>query len=108
MTSEQPSVERVIEKLPSRFRADQAKDVTCVYQFILDEHDVFYIDIRNQECRVIRERHSDPDITLILNSVTFIRVVTGEQDGMGAFLKGHLRAEGNVMLATRLTKLFRK
>lgn len=106
MTSEQPSVDRVIEKLPSRFRADQAKDVTSVYQFILDDSDAFYIDIRDQQCRVVRERHTDPDITLILDSITFIRVVTGEQDGMGAFLKGQLRAEGNVMLATRLGKLF--
>lgn len=106
MTSEQLSVDCVIEKLPSRFRADQAQGVTCVYQFILDEHSAFYIDIRDQQCQVFRERHADPHITLILDSATFIRVVTGEQDGMSAFLKGQLRAEGNVMLATRLGKLF--
>jgi putative sterol carrier protein len=35
-----------------------------------------------------------------------IRIISGEQDGMGAYMKGQLRAEGNVMLATRLGKLF--
>jgi putative sterol carrier protein len=35
-----------------------------------------------------------------------IRLIEGEQDGMSAYLKGQLRAEGDVMLATRLGKLF--
>ncbi|MFC6672419.1 SCP2 sterol-binding domain-containing protein [Marinobacterium aestuariivivens] len=106
--SEQLSVDRVLEKLPSRFCADQARGLSSIFQFILDDEDVFYIDIREQRCVVLRERHPDPDITLLLDSTTFIRVVTGEQDGMSAFLKGQLRAEGNVMLATKLGKLFRR
>lgn len=104
--NEQLSVDRVIDKLSSRFRADQADGIDNVFQFVIDESELFYIEIRDQQCRVVRERHQDPDITLILAGETFIRVVTGEQDGMSAFMKGQLRAEGNVMLATRLGKLF--
>jgi putative sterol carrier protein len=104
--SQQISVNQVIDKLPSRFCKEQAKDLTSIFQFIIDDQDAFYIDIRNQQCQVIRERHQDPDITLFVGGETFIRVVTGQQDGMSAFLKGQLRAEGNLMLATRLGKLF--
>ena len=106
--NEQISIDQVIEKLPSRFCPDQAKDLTSTFQFIIDDQHAFFIDIRNQQCQVIRQRHADPDITLFVSSDTFIRVVTGQQDGMSAFLKGQLRAEGNVMLATRLGKLFRR
>ncbi|UTW13658.1 SCP2 sterol-binding domain-containing protein [Marinobacterium rhizophilum] len=104
--NEQISVDQVIEKLPSRFCPEQAKDLSCIYQFIIDDETGFYIAIRDQQCQVVRQRHDDPDITLHVGSDAFIRVVTGEQDGMSAFLKGQLRAEGNIMLATRLGKLF--
>ncbi|MCP8686894.1 SCP2 sterol-binding domain-containing protein [Marinobacterium sedimentorum] len=104
--SEQISVDQVIDKLPSRFCPDQAKDLSCTFQFIIDDENAFYIAIHEQQCQVVRQRNADPDITLYVGSEAFIRVVTGEQDGMSAFLKGQLRAEGNIMLATRLGKLF--
>ena len=88
------TVSRVIEKLSSRFLPDNAKDLSVTYQFMLEDAEDFYFTIANQTLEVVRGEHQDPNITLILNSETFIRVVTGEQDGMSAFLKGQLRAEG--------------
>lgn len=106
--SEAITVSKVIEKLASRFLPENAKDISATYQFLLEDAEDFYFTISNQSLDVARGGHPDPDITLILNSETFIRVVTGEQDGMSAFLKGQLRAEGNVMLATKLGKYFSK
>ncbi|WP_293265918.1 SCP2 sterol-binding domain-containing protein [Neptunomonas sp.] len=101
------TVARVIEKLPSRFQADAAGSLNAIFQFLLEDDDDFYISIKEQECTTQPGEHQDPSITLIMDSNTFIKVVTGEQDGMSAFLKGQLRAEGNVMLATKLGKLFK-
>lgn len=106
--SESITVSKVIEKLTSRFLPDNAQGVSATYQFMLDDADDFYFTIADKTLTVERGEHADPDITLIVNSETFIRVVTGEQDGMSAFLKGQLRAEGNVMLATKLSKYFSK
>ncbi|WP_206064490.1 SCP2 sterol-binding domain-containing protein [Neptunomonas sp. XY-337] len=102
------TVDKVIEKLPHRFQADAAQDLETVFQFMLDDSTDFYIEIRDGQCRTEKGEHPDPNVTLITDADTFIRVVNGEQDGMGAFLKGQLRAEGNVMLATKLGKLFRR
>lgn len=102
------TVAKVIEKLPSRFEPDAAKDLTVIYQFLLEDESDFYIEIDNQECSTFPGEHPDPSITLLMDADTFIQVVTGQQDGMSAFLKGQLRAEGNVMLATKLGKLFKK
>jgi len=102
------TVNKVINKLASRFLPDQTKNVTVTYQFLLDDADDFHFSIDQQQLTVELGEHPDPDITLILNGETFIRVVTGEQDGMSAFLKGQLRAEGNVMLATKLGRYFSK
>lgn len=102
------TVERVIEKLPSRFVAANAEDFSAVFQFIIEDGSDFFIQISNGNCNVEQGEHSDPNITLIMDSETVVDVVTGETDGMSAFLKGRLRAEGNVMLATKLGKLFSK
>lgn len=102
------TVSKVIEKLPSRFQTDAAKDLAAVYQFYLEDDEDFFIQIKDQTCTTFTGEHNDPSISLFMNAETFIRVVTGEQDGMSAFLKGQLRAEGNVMLATKLGKLFKK
>ncbi|WP_156905154.1 SCP2 sterol-binding domain-containing protein [Neptunomonas japonica] len=101
------TVTRVIEKLPSRFQADAAGSLDAIFQFLLEDDDDFYISIKEQTCTTQQGEHQDPSITLLMDADTFIKVVTGEQDGMSAFLKGQLRAEGNVMLATKLGKLFK-
>lgn len=106
--SEPVTVSKVIEKLASRFIPANTSGISATYQFMLDDAEDFHFTINDQALDVIRGEHQDPDITLFVNSETFIRVVTGEQDGMSAFLKGQLRAEGNVMLATKLSKFFSK
>ena len=100
------SVQQIITKLPKRFNPDQAQGLTATFQFQLSDAEPFYISIDKQQCNGVSGTHGDPDITLHLDEATLIRVVTGQQDGMSAYLKGQLRAEGNVMLATRLGKLF--
>jgi putative sterol carrier protein len=41
-----------------------------------------------------------------MNSETLEGIVSGETDGMQAFMAGQLRAEGDMMLATKLGELF--
>lgn len=100
------TLETVIMKLPQKFRPEQASDLNAIFQFSFDDAEAFYLAIKDQSCTSHIGQHEDPDITIITNEETFLRVICGEQDGMSAFMKGQLRAEGNVMLATRLGKLF--
>lgn len=102
------SIEKIIEKLPSRFQPEQAGDMTAVYQFILSEQLSFYIDINNVQCNIEFAEHDDPNITLTMDQATFSALMSGEIDGMSAFMKGQLKAHGNVILATSLGKLFKK
>ena len=104
--NDQITIDQIIRKLPSRFNSEQAGDLAATFQFNLSDADPFYIRIEDGQCTGHSGQHQDPNITLHLDEATLIRIVSGEQDGMSAFLKGQLRAEGNVMLATRLGKLF--
>jgi len=106
--SQEINVQRIFAKLAERFNAENAAGLEAVFQFALEDADSFYLDVRQQQLNADWGEHKDPDITLRLNEQTLALVVMGELDGMSAFMKGQLRAEGNVMLATRLGKLFKK
>lgn len=100
------TLERIVRKLPQKFNPEQAQGLSAVFQFRLNDAEPFYISINAGECESHFGLHEDPSLVLRLDEATLIRIINGEQDGMGAFMKGQLRAEGNVMLATRLGKLF--
>ncbi|TVQ68559.1 MAG: SCP-2 family sterol carrier protein [Oceanospirillales bacterium] len=106
--TEQLTIEKIVQKLPAKFNPEQAGGLNVVYQFSIHDADDFYLSISETACTSTYGNHKDPDITLIMDETTLIRVISGEQDGMSAFMKGQLRAEGNVMLATRLGKLFKR
>ena len=102
------TVQRVIEKLPTRFIAENAADLTVVYQFFIEDDQDFFISVENQRCEVQTGEHDDPNLSLFMDAATVVDVVNGEIDGMGAFLSGRLRAEGNLLVASHLSKLFAK
>ena len=100
------TVAQVIEKLPGRFVKENATDLNVVFQFLLDDDEDFFIAVEDKACSIEAAEHPDPDVTLIMNAETMIEVITGQKDGVGAFMTGKLRAEGNIMLAPKLSKLF--
>lgn len=103
-----PNIEQIVTKLATRFQPEQAKDMCAVYQFRLIDSFPFYIEIANQQCTTEIAEHDDPNIILTMKPDIFIALMAKEIDGMSAYLKGDLKAQGNIMLATQLGKLFRK
>ncbi len=102
------TVNEVLEKLPSKFQPDAAANLSAVFQLVIDDSQHFSLTIQDQQCWVERQRHPDPDITLIMEGQTFIDIISGDMSGTSAYMSGHLRAEGNVMLATKLGGLFKR
>jgi putative sterol carrier protein len=100
------TLDRIVRKLPQKFNPEQAADLNAIFQFRITDAAPFFITIDAGECASEYGVHDDPNLVLHLNEATLIRIISGEQDGMSAFMKGELRAEGNVMLATRLGKVF--
>ena len=68
----------------------------------------YCLAISEQGCLVSEQQHPDPDITLFMDSETFIDIIGGTLGGTSAYMSGRLRAEGNVMLATKLSSLFKR
>lgn len=99
---------QVFNKLQDRFNAEAASKLSKVFQFSLTDAESFHLVIDHGQLAHHWGDHIDPNITLRMSEATFIGIISGEIDGMGAFMKGQLKAEGDVMLATQLSKLFKR
>ena len=66
----------------------------------------YYLTVKAGTCDLQQVDSSDANVTLIMDSETMQGIVSGETDGMQAFMGGKLRAEGDMMLALKLSELF--
>ncbi|MGO2511722.1 MULTISPECIES: SCP2 sterol-binding domain-containing protein [Marinomonas] len=96
----------VFESMLNRFDADEADDMEAVFQFDLDDADSYYLSITDGKCDMGEGEHDDPTVTLSMDLNTLKDVMSGELDGMAAFMQGKIRADGDIMLATKLTQIF--
>ena len=100
------SHQQQLDAMVSRFNADAAGDLDAVFQYQLEGDDAYYVTIVDGQCHLSSGEHADPSATLAMDDDTLNEILSGETDGMQAFMAGRLKVSGDMMLATRLTALF--
>jgi len=100
------SVADIVKDMQSKFNAGAAAGLDLVFQFNIEDGENHYLVVKNGTCDVQKGDATDPNVTLIMNSDTLKGITSGETDGMQAFMAGKLRAEGDMMLAMKLSELF--
>ena len=100
------TVSEIIDSMSARFNPEAAAGLDIVFQFDVSDGDTYHIVVKDNVCDIKEGGHDDPTVTLIMDSDTMIGIMTGETNGMTAFMMGKIRAEGNMMLATKLNDLF--
>lgn len=101
------AVAKIMAQMQSAFVADEAEGLQATFQFCISDDDDFYVTIGNANCTGNIGNHDDPEITMSMDAETLTEIVSGKLDGMAAFMGGRLQAEGDVMLGTRLSQLFK-
>lgn len=94
----------LIEKMPEAFDADAAGDTECTIQYAISTP--MYAEITGGKCTVHEGEASDPDVTLKMEDDDLVDLLTGELNGMTAFMTGKLQVDGDIMLAQKLSSLF--
>ncbi len=56
------------------------------------------------KCEVAKGEHASPKMTLTADSADYVKIFTGEIDGMQAFMQGKLKLAGDLNLAMKLTQ----
>lgn len=96
----------VFSAMQQRFSSSAAGDLSAVFQYQISDAEAWNVSVDNGTCTVQPGEHAEPSVTLTMDSQTLDEVMSGETDGMQAFMTGRIQADGDIMLATRLTSLF--
>ncbi len=99
-------VNSLLDEMQKRFNPNAADDLDAIFQYDIDDNGSWQIAIKDGTCEVTEGTQSEPNVTLSMELDTLASVLSGETDGMQAFMSGSIQATGDIMLATRLTDLF--
>jgi hypothetical protein len=70
--------------------------------------DAYQLELQGGQTKVIRgDGGPDPRLTITMDGVEFLRLVSGNSDPMQAYFKGRIQLAGDIMVAARLAQLFR-
>ncbi|MEH6364758.1 MAG: SCP2 sterol-binding domain-containing protein [Pseudomonas marincola] len=100
------SVADIINTMQSKFNASAAAGLDLVFQFNIEDGENYSLIVKDGTCEVQQGDNPDANVTLIMDKETLKGITSGETDGMQAFMSGKLRAEGDMMLAMKLSELF--
>lgn len=103
------SVAELFEKMPAAFLPEKAVGVDTIIQFKLsgEQGGEWYVVIKDQKCAVSQGVHPSPRMTLSADSSDLVKIMTGEMDGIQAFMQGKLRLQGDMGAAMKLMSVFR-
>ncbi len=103
------TVEELFAKMPGAFLAEKAAGVDAVIQFKFtgEQAGDWFVTIKDGKCEVEKGVHATPKLTLAAAGTDAVKVLTGQMDGMQAFMQGKLRLTGDMSLAMKLMGLFK-
>ena len=103
------TVKDLMAKMPGAFIPEKAPGMDAVIQFKFtgDEPGNWYAAIKDDKVEVKQQEHENPTMTLTADSSDYIKIFTGELDGMQAFMQGKLKLAGDLNLAMKLTQMFK-
>lgn len=94
----------LIKRMPEAFDADAAAGTDCTIQFNVSTP--MYVVIANGSCEARDGSSPAADVTVTMEDDDLVALMTGELNGMTAFMTGKLSVDGDLMLAQRLTTIF--
>jgi pimeloyl-ACP methyl ester carboxylesterase len=95
-----------ILRLAERFRPADARDVDAAWVVDIDGHAPYTIHVRGGTCLVSAGVPDAPAARLVTDAATWLDIVAGRLDGVGAFMAGRLEVNGDLNLAVRLETMF--
>ncbi|HVN15081.1 MAG TPA: SCP2 sterol-binding domain-containing protein [Anaerolineales bacterium] len=100
----------LMEKMPSAFLPEKAQGVNAIIQFKFTgpEPGEWNAAIKDGTCVVTQGASSTPPtMTLTVDSSDYLKLITGELDGMQAFMQGKLKLAGDLNLAMKMMGMFK-
>ena len=104
------TIPQLMEKMPGAFLPEKAQGVNALvhFKFTGTEAGDWNATIADGKVAVAQgEPSNKPTMTLTADSTDYIKLFTGELDGMQAFMQGKLKLGGDLNLAMKLMQMFK-
>jgi putative sterol carrier protein len=106
-----PLLDALVTAMPGVFRADVAGDTNAVVHWNITGRpdggtDVYELVIGNRTCTLSPAPGRTPDLTLTLDAVDFLLLVTGNAHPVMLVMRGKLRTKGDLRLTARFPNMF--
>ena len=98
------TAQEFFDDLRSRAGTARAPGLTASYRFDIEGAGSWRVDVQDGELTV-EESQEPADCVIATDEQTFLGVVSGEQNPMGAYMTGKIRVEGDIGLALSLREL---
>jgi putative sterol carrier protein len=70
--------------------------------------DTYLLEVENGTARTNRGSEGpEPKLTITMDGVEFLRLISGNSDPMAAYLKGRIQLAGDIMVAAQLAQMFK-
>ncbi|HEX2697455.1 MAG TPA: SCP2 sterol-binding domain-containing protein [Anaerolineales bacterium] len=103
------TISDLMGKMPGAFMPEKAQGLDAVIQFKFTgtEPGAWNATIKDGKCEVAQGEAPTPKMTLTADSSDYIKIFTGELDGMQAFMQGKIKLAGDLNLAMKLMQMFK-
>lgn len=107
-------LDEVFRRMAEHVKPGQIANVDAVVHFLILErpeeqgggHDHYEVVFVDGTCRANSDPSREPNVTIKLDGVQFLKLAGNKASGPVLFMNGKLKLEGDVMLASRLTSFF--
>lgn len=104
------TVTQLMEKMPGAFIPEKAQGVDAVihFKFTGEEAGEWNAKIKDGKVDVAQGAPlNQANMTLTADSADYVKIFTGELDGMQAFMQGKIKLGGDLNLAMKLMQMFK-
>jgi putative sterol carrier protein len=103
------TLNRIFDNFPARFQPDKAQGVDADIQFVVtDQGEEFphVVSVHNGTCTTEEKAATDPKVTLTTDLLSFVKLITGQAQGVQLFMTGKLKVSGDLMFSQRIMTFF--
>jgi predicted lipid carrier protein YhbT len=108
-----PLLDGIFWQMPKQLDAERARRVRTTIRWCItgradDGVDTYHLLVENGQARTTRDATADkPRLTITMDGVEFLRLISGNSDPMSAYFKGRIQLAGDIMAAAQLAQIFK-
>ena len=103
------TLNRIFDNFPERFQPAKAQGVDAEIQFVVtDQGEEFphVVTVKDGTCTTEEKAATDPKVTLTTDLLSFVKLITGQAQGVQLFMTGKLKVSGDLMFSQRIMTFF--